>query len=221
MPAQLLFWLDYICPFRQLIDLNPNIPYQRPMATSTSEDTNGIHISNRESLVPCSLAKAQQRSGVPFPLKDPSITSLEKTKAGEQLDLKRDGPFTTKSSLCVITALPSSSMDNQSVLSALWGRGLKKYSSFYLPLLLLLAIVSSPLRKKSFSPLTTISKTWLTLMIYFLRPGFRMWLDRANSSVTTPTVKSNTAAQSVSVYICCLICCVIHNTSINHKSLKS
>lgn len=42
-----LFWLGYSCHFRQLIDRNPNIPSQRPMATSTSENTNQIHVSNR------------------------------------------------------------------------------------------------------------------------------------------------------------------------------
>lgn len=58
-------------------------------SASTSVDTNGMHVGNRgtESVAPRSLSHAPQRSGVPFPLKDPSIISLGRTQTGEQLDL--------------------------------------------------------------------------------------------------------------------------------------
>lgn len=94
-------------------------------SASTSVDTNGMHVGNRvtESVAPRSLSHAPQRSGVPLPLKDPSIISLGRTQTGEQLDLNVMGR--SPQQLCVVIALPSSKMDPWNISSALQSRGLK------------------------------------------------------------------------------------------------
>lgn len=45
-----------VCHFKWLIDGTPNIPYQRPMATATSEDTNEIHASHSSSWISSTMS---------------------------------------------------------------------------------------------------------------------------------------------------------------------